>query len=159
MRIHPTHPDLTAAATAPVVREAAGEREIAAALELRRRVFCDEQGVPANLELDGRDGDALQLVAVDSSGDVVGTCRLLFARGATALLGRMAVAARLRGRGIGRALLDLAEQRAQARGAKRIALHAQETARSLYAAAGFEVYGEPFVEAGIPHVAMEKRLA
>ncbi len=47
-----------------------------AALALRDRVFCIEQGVPKREELDGRDGEAIHLVAVDE-GVVVGTCRLL----------------------------------------------------------------------------------
>ncbi len=33
-------------------------------------------------------------------------------------------------------------------------LHAQEYIRPLYARFGFEVFGEPFIEAGIPHVLM-----
>jgi predicted GNAT family N-acyltransferase len=44
-------------------------------------------------------------------------------------------------------------------GAETIALHAQTYAQSLYESAGYEEYGPTFVEEGIEHVAMEKRLA
>ena len=44
-------------------------------------------------------------------------------------------------------------------GAESIALHAQTYAQSLYESAGYEEYGPTFVEEGIEHVAMEKRLA
>ena len=132
-----------------------GERE--AALALRHRVFCEEQGVARDLELDGRDDEALHVIALDGT-RVVGTCRLVL-DGATAKLGRMAVEPPARGRGIGTALLDGAEREARTAGAGRIALHAQAHARELYARAGFAERGEHFEEAGIEHVLMEKLLA
>ena len=139
------------------VRPAADEDELAAALALRMDVFCGEQGVDPAAERDGRDAEALHLVAIEQ-GRVVGTCRLLF-EGGTARLGRMAVERGARGRGIGAAILAEADRRAAERGARRITLHAQETARSVYARAGYETDGEPFAEQGIPHVTMEKTLA
>jgi predicted GNAT family N-acyltransferase len=143
--------------TAPEIRLVAGNGERDAALALRHRVFCEEQGVALDLEADGRDAEAIHVVAV--SGDtVVGTCRLVL-DGETAKLGRMAVEPEARGRGVGAALLAGAESEARAAGARRIALHAQARARALYARGGFAERGEIFVEAGIEHVVMEKRLA
>jgi predicted GNAT family N-acyltransferase len=136
------------------VRRAHVSAERTAAIALRRRVFCEEQGVLPAIELDGRDDEAIHIVAV-RDGDVIGTCRLLI-EGETAKLGRMAVVRRERGQGVGTQLLHAAEGEARAEGAARVALHAQEHARELYAASGYAAYGEPFVEAGIPHVAMEK---
>ncbi|MGI8726583.1 MAG: GNAT family N-acetyltransferase, partial [Solirubrobacterales bacterium] len=77
--------------------EQRGERE--RAFELRRTVFCGEQGVSEEAEFDGRDEDATQIVAVDG-GEVVGTCRLLF-EPPDCRLGRMAVAEQARGGGAG----------------------------------------------------------
>jgi predicted GNAT family N-acyltransferase len=139
------------------VRAARNPDEIAAALELRERVFYEEQGVPVAADRDGRDTDALHLVAVEE-GRVIGTCRLVFDGGA-AHLGRMAVERSRRGRGVGAALLREAEREARGAGAKRIALHAQTYAKSLYAQGGFVERGREFVEEGIEHVPMEKRLA
>lgn len=134
-------------------REAA---EVFAALALRERVFCGEQGVSPASERDGRDAEALHLVAV-AEGGVIGTCRIVF-DGPVARLGRMAVAAEARGRGIGAALLEEADRRARAGGAVRIALHAQQRARRVYERAGYEPRGAPFLEEGIEHMAMEKQL-
>ena len=106
---------------------------------------------------DGRDAEAVHLVALED-GSVIGTCRLVF-RGASARLGRLAVASERRGRGVGAALLEEAERRARDAGAARIALHAQTRACSLYARGGYEQRGDVFVEEGIRHVAMEKQLA
>jgi predicted GNAT family N-acyltransferase len=139
------------------VREACDERERRAAFDLRRRVFCEEQGVAPELEVDGRDGEARHLVAFADVA-IVGTCRLLL-DGETAKLGRLAVEARSRGRGFGGALIDAAVRAARASGAGRVALHAQVAASELYARHGFVARGAPFSQAGIEHIAMERRLA
>jgi predicted GNAT family N-acyltransferase len=139
------------------VRRAAGPAEVDAALELRYRVFCGEQGVGLEADQDGLDPEALHLVAIDGE-RLVGTCRLLFGDG-VARLGRMAVEPDARGRGIGAAVLEEAERESRAAGVARMRLHAQIAARSLYERGGFEQAGAVFLEEGIPHLAMEKTLA
>jgi predicted GNAT family N-acyltransferase len=130
---------------------------VAAALDLRERVFSGEQGVSIGADRDGRDHEAIHLVAVDG-GRVIGTCRLLF-RGRVARLGRLSVEPERRGEGIAAALLALADQAALEGGADGISLHAQTYARQLYLDAGYEERGPAFVEEGIEHVAMGKQLA
>ena len=139
------------------VRPARNRDEIEQALALREQVFCVEQGVALAADRDGLDRRAIQLVAVES-GRVVGTCRVLV-EGEVGQLGRMAVDARSRGRGVGAAILAAAERSARDAGARLMRLHAQRYIEDLYADAGYTPYGEPFVEEGIAHVAMEKRLA
>jgi predicted GNAT family N-acyltransferase len=146
-----------ASAPTVVLRRARDAAERSAAAELRVRVFCGEQGVSRDEELDGRDDDALHLVAVQ--GDrVVGTCRLLF-DGHTCRFGRLVVDRGMRGRGLGARLLALAEHEARDAGAERIVLNAQTRARGLYRAAGYTEHGPTFTEAGIEHVRMERPLA
>lgn len=140
------------------IRRAGGRAEMDALLDLRHRVFCVEQGVPKREELDGRDPDAIHLVALRAEdGRVLGTCRLLLVD-RTVQLSRLAVEPDARRQGIATALLHAADREAAAARAKRIVLHAQTYARELYAADGYEERGRTFVEAGIEHVAMEKRL-
>lgn len=139
------------------VRRVAGRAEMEAALDVRHRVFCVEQGVPKREEIDGRDGEAIHLVAVEH-GRVLGTCRLLFVD-RTVQFSRLAVEPDARRRGIATRLLQAADAEAIAAGARRIVLHAQTYARDLYLADGYEPRGHVFVEAGIEHIAMEKRLA
>ena len=140
------------------VRRAAGPTELQAALDLREEVFCVEQGVTVAGDRDGRDDEAVQLVAVNGDGEVVGTCRLLLEDG-TAKFGRFAVRRDHRGAGVGRRLLALAEREALARGARRMGLAAQTRAMGIYERAGFTAYGETFDDEGIPHRGMEKSLA
>ena len=124
-------------------------------MAIRNAVFVDEQGVPLELESDGRDAQAVHFLAVDGGDRPVGTARLL----ADGQIGRIAVMPALRRRGIGRRLLDHAVDAALARGDRRVWLHAQIEAMDLYLQAGFRVVGKRFMEAGIPHIAMERDLA
>ncbi|MCW3046262.1 MAG: GCN5-related N-acetyltransferase [Solirubrobacterales bacterium] len=139
------------------VRAARDDEELSAALAVRHAAFVVEQHVPVADELDGRDDRALHLVAIEE-GTVVATCRLL-PDGATVKLSRMAVAASARRRGMASALLHEAEERARTQGAQRIALSAQTDALGLYERAGYTAYGRRFMDAGIEHLMMEKRLA
>jgi predicted GNAT family N-acyltransferase len=139
------------------VRPARDADEIRAALELRREVFVVEQRVPIEEEVDEQDASALHLVAVED-GAVVATCRLVM-EDSTAKLGRVAVAATARRRGIASRLIGASEAHARALGADRIALAAQTGAIALYERAGYTPYGERFLDAGIEHLMMEKHLA
>jgi predicted GNAT family N-acyltransferase len=139
------------------VRRPRDEEELAAALALRIEVFCGEQGVAFDGDRDGLDDAAVHLVAVEDDA-VIGTCRLLIEPGATARFGRLCVRASARGTGVGALLLAEAEREARTGGARRIGMHAQTDALSLYRRAGFRPYGERFDEEGIEHLGMEKDL-
>jgi predicted GNAT family N-acyltransferase len=138
------------------IRRARGRGEMSAALRLRHEVFCVEQGVPRREEQDGRDHEGIHLVAV-WHGELLGTCRLLIV-GTTAQFSRLAVKRSARRRGIATALLEAAETETRSARARRLVLHAQTYAQSLYESAGYRVTGKLFWEAGIEHVAMEKVL-
>ena len=138
------------------VRRAHSRRELDAALILRHEVFCVEQGVPQHEEVDGRDGDGTHLVAIEGD-ELLGTCRLLLV-GRTVQFSRLAVRADARRRGIATALLEVADAEARAAGGRRLVLHAQTYAQSLYEHAGYRTRGRVFREAGIEHIAMEKDL-
>ena len=138
------------------IRRIRSQEELKAAVALRHDVFVVEQGVPEREELDGRDHQGLHLVAVEE-GEILATCRIVLV-GSTAQLSRLAVRASARRRHIATALLQAADRECLNAGARRIVLHAQTYARQLYENAGYRPHGRVFWEAGIEHVAMEKRL-
>lgn len=128
------------------------------ARRIRTEVFVREQRIPAELEWDEADETAVHAVAYNRLGQAVATGRLLPASGGTAKIGRMAVHQVLRGCGYGEQVLRALVDEATRRGDRGIALHAQRTARDFYARLGFAPEGEPFEEAGIPHVTMTATL-
>jgi predicted GNAT family N-acyltransferase len=135
------------------IRWARDTAEVQGAIAVRERVFVLEQGVPVEEELDGRDDEALHLVAIGADRQVIATLRLLF-DGELAKVGRVAVDRDWRRRGIAARMLELALAEARARGARRARLASQLEVVALYEHAGFTVESGVFEEAGIPHVWM-----
>ncbi len=144
--------------------------ELDTCFQIRRVVFIDEQSVPKDLEMDGLDPDATQFLAewrVDTSGYVddgwapVGTARMRVVedRGQpTAKAERVAVLAEYRGRGVGEALMAALETDARRKGLLRVKLASQQDAIGFYEQLGYGLFGEPFMDAGIPHRWMDKHL-
>jgi YbgC/YbaW family acyl-CoA thioester hydrolase len=128
------------------------------ASRIRTEVFVREQRIPAELEWDEADATAIHAVAYNRIGQAVATGRLLPASDGVAKVGRMAVHQVLRGCGYGEQVLRALAAVAHQRGDRGIELHAQRTARDFYARLGFLPQGEPYEEAGIPHINMTSAL-
>lgn len=128
----------------------------AAAWDIRKQVFIDEQKIPAELEHDSADEDCVHAVACNRLGMPVATGRLHDVAPGVGKIGRMAVLASMRGSRIGRTVLDALVDRARERGQREVMLHAQLSAAPFYARAGFVERGPVFDEAGIPHIEMAR---
>jgi predicted GNAT family N-acyltransferase len=124
------------------------------AMRVRDAVFVVEQGVPPEIERDEWDQRSDHALAFDRDGRVVGTGRLL----PDGHIGRMAVLPEWRGQGVGSRILASLVARAHERGMKRVVLNAQTQAVPFYARHGFAAFGDAFMEAGIPHVAMVREI-
>ena len=111
------------------------ERREAAAL--RRRVFCDEQGIFSGDDRDAIDAVAITIVAISSFGvaphEVVGTVRIHEAEPKTWWGSRLAVAADYRRIGaLGTSLIRLAVSSAHAHGCRRFFAHVQSQNALLF---------------------------
>lgn len=125
-------------------------RDIATCHDLRRVVFIEEQGVSLADEVDGRDPEALHLLA-RQQGSPVGTARILPGDG-YGKIGRVCVLAEARGQGIGAALIRAALEKLRATpGMTEAHLGAQTHAIAFYEALGFVAHGPEYLDAGIPH--------
>ena len=124
------------------------------AVPIRTVVFVEEQGVPAALELDAIDAQCDHAIARTPAGTAIATGRLL----PDGHIGRMAVLADWRGRGVGRAVLEALMARASERGMTEVVLSAQTHAAPFYAKRGFVERGAIFMDAAIPHIEMSRRL-
>jgi GNAT superfamily N-acetyltransferase len=87
-----------------------------------------------------------------------GCCLLTETEPKTVRLRQMAVVSGLQGKGIGKVLLQFAENIARDRGYKKIMMHARETAVGFYEKSGFKKTSTEFEEVTIPHYVMEKDL-
>lgn len=131
-------------------------RDIATCQALRREVFTLEQGVSEADDLDGKDAEALHVLA-SRAGQPIGTARVLVF-GTTAKIGRVCVLAAERKGGIGVALIEVAQELAARQGATRAILGAMVSAQGFYERLGYRAFGEVFDDAGLPHQMMERAL-
>ncbi|MCS6997310.1 MAG: GNAT family N-acetyltransferase [Casimicrobiaceae bacterium] len=120
---------------------------------IRFEVFVEEQGVPAELEVDENDPRSIHAIAW-LDGLAVGCGRLL----PDGHIGRMAVRKPWRGRGVGAAILKHLMERARQRGDREVVLSAQTHALGFYERFGFTAEGPEFDECGIPHREMRAHL-
>jgi ElaA protein len=122
-------------------------------LRFRQSIFVVEQRSPYP-DLDGLDQKACHLVA-RMKDTLAGYLRL---SSAPLRIGRVAVAASLRGCGLGRRLMREALSRCRVRhGGVTVALTAQAHLLRFYREFGFEPTGEPFDDHGVAHIDMELR--
>jgi predicted GNAT family N-acyltransferase len=121
---------------------------------VREPVFVVEQQVPIEEEWDELDPQCRHVIARDEANRPIGTGRLTPER----KIGRMAVLAEWRGKGVGDALMEALMDDARALGWPEISLNSQTHAMPFYARHGFEAFGDEFMEAGIPHRKMRKLL-
>jgi predicted GNAT family N-acyltransferase len=123
------------------------------ASRVRFEVFVEEQKVPREIELDEHDPACVHALAYAGE-QPVATGRLL----PDGHIGRMAVLKEWRRRGIGGQILSQLTEAARRRGDRQIVLSAQVHAVPFYRAHGFEAQGPTYLEAGIPHQDMRRRL-
>lgn len=98
------------------------------------------------------------LIGAFEEDKMLGCCMLIKQEPGTVRLRQMAVLNNLQGKGIGRALMQFAENIARDRGFKKITMHARKTAIGFYEKLGYRVRGVEFQEITIPHYVMEKNL-
>lgn len=109
---------------------------------------------PEDLE---KEKDNMLIGAFDDE-RMLGCCMLVEEQPDIVRLRQMAVLNDLQGKGIGRALMNFAENLARDRGYKIIRMHARDNAVGFYEKVGYKVKGDKFIEITIPHYVMEKDL-
>jgi len=98
------------------------------------------------------------LIAAFEDEDMLGCCMLVEEIPGTIRLRQMAVLNDLQGKGIGRALMQFAENLARDRGYKILSMHARKNVVGFYEKMGYRTKGDEFIEVTIPHYVMEKEL-
>jgi len=125
-------------------------------VELRRNVLRKPLGIDFDENYLAMDKENILLGCYDEE-KLEACCQLKIIDKKTVQLRQMAVAHGLQGKGIGKALLRFAETIARDIGYKRIYMHARDDSKGFYERCGYVVYGEPFMQQGVPHRLMEKK--
>ncbi|CAM2892207.1 GNAT family N-acetyltransferase [Salinicoccus roseus] len=125
-------------------------------LEIRKRVFVEEQNVPMDREVDEYEDTATHILLIDD--EPIGTVRYRPASEGMIKVERMAVLPEERGRKLGFKLMEFVHDHALEHGYTRAKLGAQVHAIDFYRKLGYTVSSDEFEDAGIPHVYMEKAL-
>lgn len=139
------------------ITEAITQKEKLECFNIRFEVFVNEQGVPKEIELDEFDRNSFHALARINN-KPIGTGRLIYLEPENAKIGRMAVCLEYRKIGIGGLILDLLEKKAKNNGVKYLTLNAQEYISKFYNKHGYSQKGTVFLEAGIPHIKMDKKI-
>ncbi len=129
-----------------------GDQDISVPLDIRTKVFVDEQGFSKELEHDEIDQKAVHVV-IEDDGLPCATGRLFFDNGLWHI-GRMAVLKEKRGSRYGDLMIRMLAEKAFRAGVEEIHVGAQISARGFYEKMGFLVCGEEYAEEGVPHVPM-----
>jgi predicted GNAT family N-acyltransferase len=134
-----------------------GSPEYQQMVQLRNDILRKPLGLtfdPDELEKEKED----ILIGAFEEDKMLGCCMLINTEPGTVRLRQMAVLNNLQGKGVGKALMQFAENIARDRGYRKITMHARKTATGFYEKLGYTTNGEEFLEVTLPHVVMEKQL-
>jgi len=134
-----------------------GTAEYEKMVKLRDEILRKPLGLSFTKEELEREKNNLHIVAYEDE-RMLGCCMLLEEDPQTVRLRQMAVMNDLQGKGIGKALMQFAENLARDRGYKKITMHARKNALGFYEKMGYKTKGKEFEEITIPHYVMEKEL-
>jgi len=145
------------AATSPLTIEWRNGAELDAVqlhelLQFRQAIFVVEQGSPYP-DLDGRDFGSQHLLL--RRGEELIGCLRLMAPDPLVRIGRVAVKADERGRGLARLIMEAAlERAAEVYPHRDVALGAQTYLEPFYRSLGFVASSAPYDDHGVPHIDM-----
>ena len=126
--------------------------ELIKAYVIRAIVFCEEQHVSYNAEIDQNEHSALHILG-EIDGEPIASGRIRFL-GDFAKLERLSIRKAYRGKGLGDQLMQYMLGISREQGFSKFKIHAQIVAKKFYEKHGFQLIGEEFMEANIPHCLM-----
>lgn len=131
--------------------------ELKISFNIRKKVFVKEQGIPLDDEFDKYE-DTSDHILVYNNDKPVGTGRLRIIDG-TAKLERICVLHSHRKLGFGKVIVQTLEKIAREKGITEAKLHGQIQAKQFYKKLGYHQASRLFIEDGIPHLLMIKKLS
>jgi GNAT superfamily N-acetyltransferase len=134
-----------------------GTKEYKQMIALRNEILRKPLGLSFKAEELDREKEDILIGAFEDD-LMLGCCLLTRMDNKKVRLRQMAVQDNLRGKGIGAAMMNFAENVARDLGYHTMIMHARKTAVGFYEKLGYKVAGKEFEEITIPHYVMEKNL-
>lgn len=129
------------------------ENNINLAFDIRTKVFIEEQGIDKDVEIDGTDKDAKNMILIVNN-KPIGTSRLIVIENKM-YIGRVAVLKEYRKKGYATHMINFLLNEAKNLGYNEVFIHAQTYVKNFYEKIGFKKFGDEFLEANIPHIHMK----
>ncbi|MER2169555.1 MAG: GNAT family N-acetyltransferase [Psychrobacillus psychrodurans] len=135
------------------------EKDLNVAFDIRKEVFVKEQKVPLIDEFDEFDNlDALcEHILIYYNEQPAGTGRLRIVDN-YGKLERICLLQPYRKYGLGKEIVKALEEIARDKGVTQVKLHGQTQAEGFYKKLGYQTSSDEFMEDGIPHIIMSKKL-
>ena len=134
-----------------------GTHEYRQMLKLRDDLLRKPLGLSFSKDELEKEKDNILIGAFDDD-DILGCCMLVEQAPGVARVRQMAVLNNLQGKGVGKAIMQFAENLARDRGYKSLMMHARKNTVEFFEKLGYKVSSAEFVEITIPHLVMEKEL-
>ncbi len=128
-----------------------------ACVDIRRKVFIEEQNISEELEIDGKDPEAIHFLLKHFS-QPIATARAREIENGVYKIERVAVLKEFRTYGYGKLIMEKIEQALKTKGVKELVLNSQLYVSKFYEKLGYKSISDIFQEAEIEHIKMKKHL-
>lgn len=139
-----------------IIKKVSTKEEQNDAYTVRKKVFVEEQGVSVEEEIDGHEDEAIHFVGYKNNSPIAAS-RLRFLD-QVGKLERLCILKDERGHSYGSKMIEAMEAEIYKKSYPTAKLNAQTHAIQFYERFGYQVTSEEFLDAGIPHVTMIKKM-
>jgi len=134
-----------------------GTPEYQQMIKMREDILRKPLGLTFSHDEIEKEKDNLLIGAFEEE-EMLGCCMIVEMDPRKARLRQMAVMNNLQGKGIGRALIQFAENLARDHGYRVMSMHARKPTIPFFEKMGYKITSPEFIEITIPHFEMEKEL-
>lgn len=141
-----------------IIDIASSKQDIEKIIALRKQVFVEEQGIPLELEIDGKDDSSFHVKVVNKKHEIIGTGRLTLESPSHGIISRIAIRQDYRKLGIGKKIIHYLEKIARQKELNELTLKPHKYLESFYASLGYIKYGDEEQVGSYALVNMKKQL-
>lgn len=129
-------------------------------LSIREAVFINEKNVPKEIEMDEFDqiNENCDHFLLTSANEDIGTLRCRIISAEMIKIERFCIKKEFRNKGFGTFFIQYIESFYKKNGMKKIVLNAKYSMNKFYEKLGYQTCSNPFFEANIMHIKMQKEL-